>query len=141
MLLRAGCIIIGTFCLLQVANALEIAAGEWELSVKQNVSGMPAGIPVQKYRECFSDNDPIPTSFLQARNCHVEEQKILHRTVHYRVNCFTDNGSIVNIGKIRFGDFKIKGSSKTELGDVAGKTMVIRYSFTGRRLGECTLSH
>jgi len=111
--------------------------GEWELVVKQNVSGMPVGIPETHYRECFTEADPIPTSFLKARSCDILEQRVVHRTVHYKINCFTENGSIINEGKIRFGSRKITGNSKTDLGDVAGKTTVLRYKFTGRRIGEC----
>lgn len=118
-------------------TALDMVEGEWELLVKQNVSGMPMGIPPVHIRECFTEADPIPTSFLNARNCDVIEQRVVHRTVHYRINCFTEHGSVINKGKIRFGSRKITGNSKTDLGDVAGKTTVLRYKFTGRRIGEC----
>ena len=118
-------------------TALDMVEGEWELLVKQNVSGMPVGIPPVHVRECFTEEDPIPTSFLKARNCSVIDQRVVYRTVHYRLNCFTEHGSIINEGKIRFGSRKITGSSKTDLGDVAGKTTVLRYKFTGRRMGEC----
>jgi len=117
--------------------ALDMVEGEWELVVKQNVSGMPVGIPPVHVRECFTEDDPIPTSFLNARNCTVIDQRVVYRTVHYRINCFTEHGSIINEGKIRFSPRKIKGSSKSDLGDVAGKTTVLRYKFEGRRVGEC----
>jgi hypothetical protein len=119
--------------------ALEITPGEWELTVKQNVSGMPVGVPTQKHRECFSDDDPIPTSFLKARQCDVIEQRVRHRTVYFKVNCFTEHGSIINEGKIKFSSLKVSGDSKTDLGEVAGRTSVLRYKFTGRRIGECSL--
>ncbi|MGD8784154.1 MAG: hypothetical protein PVF28_00305 [Thioalkalispiraceae bacterium] len=118
-------------------NALEMVEGEWELVVKQNVSGMPVGIPPTHHRECFTEADPIPTSFLKARSCDVIEQRVVYRTVHYKINCFTENGSVINEGKIRFGARKISGSSKTNLGDVAGRNTVLRYKFKGRRIGEC----
>lgn len=119
------------------STALDMVEGEWELKVKQNVSGMPVGIPPTHYRECFTEADPIPTSFLKASNCEIIEQRVVYRTVHYRINCFTENGSIINEGKIRFGSRKITGSSKTDLGEVAGRNSVLRYKFTGRRIGEC----
>jgi len=117
--------------------ALDMVEGEWELEVKQTVSGMPIRIPAMHYRECFTEADPIPTSFLKARNCDVIDQRVVYRTVHYRINCFTENGSMINEGKIRFGSRKISGDSKTDLGDVAGRNSVLRYKFTGRRIGEC----
>ena len=109
-------------------SALDLTEGEWELEVKQTVSGMPVANPPISIRECFTEADPIPTSFLNARSCHVMEQRVRHRTVYYKVNCFTEHGSVINEGKIRFGNFKITGSSKTDLGDVAirGKAEVIK---------------
>jgi len=145
MLVRISSIIrnIVSVSLIGIASysyALDIVPGEWDITVKHSVSGFPVGSPPQKFRECFSDADPIPTSFLQARSCDVIEQRVRHRTVYYRVNCFTENGSIINEGKIRFSASKITGNSKTDLGEVAGRPMVLRYKFTARRRGECTLN-
>lgn len=125
------------FIINSAAHSLEFPEGEWELEVKYNISGMPIANPPELHRECFSVEDPIPTSFLRARSCDIIDKRVRHRTVYYRINCFTEHGSVINQGKIRFGSFKITGSSTTELGDVAGKRSTLRYKFTGRRIGEC----
>ncbi len=140
MMIRYVFLLVVFFGLNSYVSALEVTAGEWEITVKQYVSGMPVGVPEQKYRECFSDDDPIPTSFLKARQCDVIKQHVRHRTVYYKVNCFTEHGSIINEGKIRFSSFKISGSSKTDLGKIAGRPNTLGYKFTGRRIGECTLA-
>lgn len=119
------------------SQALDITEGEWQLEVRQTISGTPVGVPTMYYRECFSEADPVPTSFLNARSCTVIEERVVHRTVHYKLNCYTEHGSIINEGKIRFSAYKITGKSRTDLGDVAGRTTVLRYSFTGRRIGDC----
>ena len=119
------------------AHAFDMVEGEWELEVKYTVSGMPIANPAEHYRECFTREDPIPTSYLNARQCQVIEQHTRHRTVFFKLSCLTEHGSVINEGKIRFGSMKITGDSKIDLGDVAGKTTVMRYKFTGRRLGEC----
>lgn len=120
-----------------LAFPIEFTAGEWELTVKQSVKGMPAGIPPVTWRECLSPANPIPIKYLQARSCDVIEQHEVYRTLHFRMNCFTENGSMINEGKIRYSDFKISGDSKSELADVAGQDIVLRYKFAGRRLGDC----
>jgi hypothetical protein len=119
------------------AAAVDMVEGEWELTVKHTVGGMPINHPDQHFIECFTQTDPIPTSYLQARSCQILEQNELHRTVSFKLNCMTENGPIINEGKIHFSSLKISGESKTDLGDVAGKTSVLRYRFTGRRLGDC----
>jgi len=137
---RFNILLLSLISLSSSVSALEVAAGEWEIKVNQYVSGMPIGIPEQTHRECFSDEDPLPTSFLKARSCDVIKQKVRHRTITYKVNCFTEHGSIINEGKIRFSSFKFSGSSKTDLGKIAGRPNTLGYKFTGRRIGECTLA-
>ena len=119
------------------AFAVDIVEGEWELTVKYTVSGMPVNNPAEHYRECFTQEDPIPTSYLNAHSCQILEQNTRYRTVSFRLNCETEHGPVINEGKIHFTPMKISGDSKIDLGDVAGKTTVMRYKFTGRRLGDC----
>lgn len=118
-------------------QAIEFQGGEWELTVKQMVNGMPVSREATIYRECLTPTNPIPTSYLRAQRCDVLEQRDRHRTVFYKMSCYTDNGSLINEGQVRFGSFKITGDSKSELGQVAGRPMVMQYKFEGRRLGEC----
>lgn len=117
--------------------AVDMVEGEWELTVKYTLSGMPVENPAEHYRECFTQEDPIPTSFLNARSCQILEQRERHRTVYFKLNCNTEHGPIVNEGKIHFTSMKITGDSKIDLGDVAGRNSVMHYKFTGRRLGDC----
>lgn len=116
-------------------SASEFTPGEWEFEVSYTVSGMPAGVSKQTYRECMQQ--PVPTVFLQARSCDYLETGQRGRTVHYKVNCFTENGTLLNEGSVRYSDGKARGSSRSDLGDVAGRNSVLRYRFTGRYLGAC----
>ena len=135
--MQAYLFVISLMLLTSSVAAVDIVEGEWELTVKYTMSGMPISNPVEHYRECFSQEDPIPTSFLNARNCQIIDQHIRYRTVYYRLNCFTEHGSIINEGKIHFSAMKIYGDAKSDLGEVAGRNSVLRYKFTGRRLGDC----
>ena len=112
-------------------------AGEWELAVKQDISGMPTGNPAVYYRECLSAESPIPKVFLSAQSCDVTYQHTRYHTVMWKMNCMTDNGTVKNEGNITFKDLKISGQSKSAAGDILGRNTTVRYSFSGRRLGEC----
>ena len=131
-----GLLILFLFATINSVFAVDMVEGEWELKVKYTVSGMPVANPAEHYRECITHEDLIPTSFLNARNCEVIEQRERHRTIYFRINCFTEHGSVINEGQIRFGSMRISGKSKTDLGDVAGRPKIMRYKFTGRRIGE-----
>lgn len=120
--------------------AADFTPGQWEFSVRYTISGMPAAVPTQKFEQCLTEANPVPTVFLQASSCDVLEQQKLHRTLHYKVNCFTRDGTLVNEGEVRFSGGKARGKSKSDLGDVAGRNSVLRYKFTGRYIGACQLN-
>ena len=119
------------------ASALELKEGEWELSLRQGVTGMPSAMGVTVWRECLTQEHPIPTLYLQAQSCDVLEQHALYRSLRYKLSCYTEHGTLSNEGKIHYGDLKIEGESKSDFGEVAGRHMVVRYKFEGRRLGDC----
>jgi len=125
------------FILPATLMAGEFQPGEWEFAVKYTISGMPANVPQQKFRQCMKDADSVPTVFLQAQSCDLLEFKQRHQTIQYKVNCFTDNGTLLNEGKLNFSADRLRGTSKSDLGDVAGRNSVIRYKFTGKYLGQC----
>jgi hypothetical protein len=119
------------------AYALDFKEGEWELTVKQGVKGMPSGMGAMTWRECLTQSRPIPTVYLQARSCDVLDQHVVYRTLRYKLSCYTEHGSLTNEGKIHFGGLKFTGDSKSDVGDVAGKNILVRYKFEGRRIGDC----
>ena len=119
------------------AYALDFEDGEWELVVRQGVKGMPSGMGTLQWREGLTRSNPIPTMYLKARSCSVIEQHAVYHTLHYKMSCYTEHGTITNAGKIHYSDFKLNGDSKSDLGIVAGENMVVRYKFEGRRIGEC----
>ncbi len=119
------------------ALAFDFKEGEWELSVKTTISGMPTGFPLTKYRQCLSIANPVPTAFLNARSCDVMELKKLHRALTYKINCFTENGTVISEGKVRFSTVKLKGTAKSDLNGVTGRNSILRYKFTGKYLGSC----
>lgn len=118
-------------------SALEMMAGEWELVVKQDIGGLPTGNSAVYYRECLRAESPIPKVFLAAQSCDVTYQHTRYHTVLWKMNCMTDNGTVYNEGSITYQNLKISGQSRSAAGDVLGRNTTVRYSFTGRRIGEC----
>jgi hypothetical protein len=134
---RTCLLFVSLFSVATSAHAFEFKEGQWELVVKQSLKGMPTGMPVTRWRECLHQSDPIPKAFLQARSCEVVDQHTVYRTLKYKLSCYGDNGTFVTEGKIRFGDFKLTGKARSDLGEVGGRSMVTRYKFEGRRIGDC----
>jgi len=129
--------IAALLCSTAVHAAIDLKAGEWEFTVRYTISGMPSNTTPQKFRQCLSADDPIPTVFLQARSCSIIEQDVQYRTLRYKLNCFTQDGTLINEGKVRYNGARASGTSKSDLGSVAGRNSVLRYKFEGRFLGSC----
>jgi len=119
------------------ARALDFKPGNWKLVLTQSVKGMPGGFQRIEWQECLTKSDPIPKAYLNASGCQVLEQKMVYRTLHYKMSCYSEHGTLTNVGKIHFGDFRISGSSKSDMGVVDGQNMIVRYKFQGRRVGDC----
>lgn len=136
-LVQLSCVTLVYLLTTMTACAFEFREGEWELTVRQGVKGMPTGMGVMTWRECLTQSKPIPTMYLQARSCDVLEQHAVYRTLRYKLSCYTEHGSITNEGKIHYGDSKLNGDSKSDSGDVAGQKILVRYKFEGRRIGDC----
>lgn len=117
--------------------AANFTDGVYEIVVTQGMKGMPGGMGSYRWRECLASDKPMPTKYLQAQSCDVLELKTLYRTVHYKLSCFNPNGSFINEGKLRFSGTQINGKSKSNMGAVDGESMVMRYKFRGRRIGNC----
>lgn len=135
--LQRCCLLFAGLSIAVAAQALDFTSGEWELVVRQSVKGMPSGMGTVQVRECLTHENPIPKLYLQARNCEVLESHAVYHTLHYKMSCYSDNGTFTNEGKIHFGSFRIDGNSKSDMAAVAGQNMVIRYKFEARRVGDC----
>lgn len=134
----------GLLMLLLVATALtqqvfadNLHDGEWELRVRQSVPGLPTGMAELRWRECLSSTHLIPTTYLQASSCDVLSQHMVYHTLHYKLSCFGKHGTFTNKGQIHFGRLRLSGNSKSDTGSVAGQNTVVRYRFTGQRIGLC----
>jgi len=135
-----SCIVAGLLLLAStnsVQAELKFKPGKWQLTLSQSLQGMPGGFQKLRWEECLSQADPIPKAYLQARSCDVQEQNAVYRTLHYKMSCFTEHGTLTNQGKFHFGDFRIEGVSKSDMGVVDGRDMIVRYKIEGRRVGDC----
>ena len=119
-----------------MSMATSFTPGMWEFEVRYTMGGMPTNVPKQSFRQCMQT--PVPTVFLQARSCNTMSLKQRGRTVHYKLNCFTENGTLINQGSVRFAQGRARGSSRSELGDAVGRNSVMGYMFSARYLGACS---
>lgn len=119
------------------AQAMDFQTGEYEIAVSQGIRGLPGGMGSMKWRECLTIDKPIPSRYLQVDSCDVLELKTAYRTLQYKMSCFNEKGTIVNVGRIHLGQSQLSGKSKSEVSGEPGESIVVRYKFRGRRIGNC----
>ncbi len=130
------------FCFmpLNASAAPNMQDGQWEITTKMEMKGMPAHMsrPIT-YTHCMTRNDAIPQKREKNKDCTMKSQKVVGNTVTWDMVCKDKDGSVMeSTGKITYKGDKFDGAMKaTMTGRESGK-MVINYKMNGRRLGPCT---
>lgn len=126
--------------LIASAAGPNIQEGQWEITMKMEMQGMPAHMshPIT-YTQCLTKNDAVPQKREANKDCSMKKQKITGNTVSWEMVCKDrDGGTIESAGKITYRSDKFDGTMKaTMTGRETGK-MVMGYKMSGRRLGPCT---
>ncbi|MFM9887647.1 MAG: DUF3617 domain-containing protein, partial [Burkholderiales bacterium] len=82
-ILIGAALVAPTACLAQ-ANMRE---GNWEVTVKMEMVGMPFAMPAQIVNQCVTNKDLVPDMSQQDQSCIVREQKVVGDTVSWRMQC------------------------------------------------------
>ncbi len=120
-----------------VAHA-EMKAGEWELTVKMKMPGVPIPMPPIKVKQCMNPDQPIPAVGSPDQECKVKDHKTEGDKVTWTVECKQPDGSsMTGSGEMTFKDTTMTGSQKIT-GSALGPNGTMEYSFSGKWLGPCT---
>lgn len=116
-------------------------AGNWEVTVKMNMPGLPMEMPPIKHNECVTEamvRDPqwaMPKGGVTgegANDCKVSDYKLAGNTATWRLTC-TKPTPITGIGEIAYAGDTYKGTMTLDMG---GQKMAMAYD--ARRIGDCT---
>jgi hypothetical protein len=119
------------------AQQVNMQDGLWEVSVKMEMPGMPAGMGAQTLRKCYTPADVQDASRTTPRddNCQVSDVKVQGDTVTWSVSCkppqaMTGTGTMTYRGSSYAGrmNFSVKEG---------GQTMTMQQTISGKRVGPC----
>jgi hypothetical protein len=122
---------------LGVAQKVNMQDGLWEISVKMEMPGMPAGVGAQTIRKCYTPSDVQDASRTVPKDdhCQVTDFKAQGDTVSWSVRCkppqeMTGTGTMTYKGTSYAGrmSFSMKES---------GQTMNMQQTISGKRIGPC----
>jgi hypothetical protein len=121
--------------------ALDIKEGLWEITVKMEMTAMPAGVPAQILHQCITGkdlDDPRRMTYAGGphdERCRFSDYRVQGNTATWSWAC-TGEGAMTGNGTLTFSGTFYKGTNRISMqhtGPVKHTTM----HYTGRRLGDC----
>ncbi len=113
---------------------INMKEGEWEITTKMEMTGMPMQIPPQTNKQCITKQDMLPQNNKPENgDCKVKNMKTSGGTVSWVIECDSPNGKSSGSGKITYSGNTMKGSIKMKVpGNIQMTTKL-----TGKRIGPC----
>jgi hypothetical protein len=123
-----------------VAGAVSVKPGEWSITTKIKMDGVPFQMPAITFKHCLTEKDVIPPANSpqqKPQNCEVLSQKIEGNTVTYSTVCTDKKGSSSKIdGAITYTGDSFAG--KTNIATTNnGRTTNMSSELAGKWLGSC----
>jgi len=106
--------------------------GQWEITTKMEMPGMPMQIPPQTRNQCLTKKDVVPQKVEPGQDCKMVTKKIKGDTVTWVMECETSEGPTVLDGHVTYKGEIFEGVIKMKQG---GKEITQKLS--GRWIGKC----
>jgi len=129
-----------------VACALPCAAegptvnpGEWQITAKTEMTGMPMQMPAQTvtYSVCMTPDRPVPTGPDQQKECKLLDVKAEGDAVSWAIECNGAQGQMKGSGKIVYQGDSLAGDQTMTVSAAQGMSLKIVMHMTGKHVGPC----
>jgi hypothetical protein len=111
--------------------------GNWEVTVKMEMVGMPFAMPAQTFNQCVTKKDLVPDMSQQDQSCIVKEQKVVGDTVSWRIQCKARDGTMDGEGRIKYAGKTYTGETQMRMTQKSGEVMNMKSSMQGKHTGAC----
>ncbi|MCP4374226.1 MAG: DUF3617 family protein [Deltaproteobacteria bacterium] len=132
---KKGCIILGMlFIFVSVSfSGPLLKEGLWEITSKMEIPGMPVPMPPITFKQCMTNQNPVPTQSQSGQECRTKNIKTKGNTVSWDMICDSQEGEMKSSGKITYKGDRFNGVVMT---DIPGQGQM-KMTMTGRRIGKC----
>jgi len=110
----------------------DISEGQWEITVKMEIPGMPMAMPAVTNMQCLTTKDHVPWKTQQSDACKLSDSKTKGNTVYWTVKCGGQNASTTT-GEITYSGDTFEGVMNIETAGAPQMTSHIK----GKRVGPC----
>jgi len=112
----------------------DIREGQWEITTKMEIPGMPTNMPPVKNTQCLTDKDFVPENSQPGQDCKFPETKVTGNTVTWTMECKGKGGEMKGTGKIVYSGDSFKGTMKMQMPQ---SNMEMTAHMEGKRIGDC----
>ncbi|MBW2607032.1 MAG: DUF3617 family protein [Deltaproteobacteria bacterium] len=129
------CLILGmlfVFVSVSFAGSL-LKEGLWEITSKMEIPGMPVPMPPITFKQCMTNQNPVPNQSQSGQECRMKNIKTKGNTVSWDMVCDSQQGEMKSSGKITYKGDRFNGVVLT---DIPGQGQM-KMTMTGRRIGKC----
>ncbi|AMV70983.1 hypothetical protein JCM30471_28020 [Desulfuromonas carbonis] len=117
--------------------ATEMQPGEWEMTMKTEMPGMPFPIPPMKYKMCLTPEKMVPQQQDPKQECKMLENKVVGSTVSWVMECRDKQGVTRSEGSITYQRESMEGTIHTTIDSKQDGAMEMNQKLSGKRLGAC----
>ena len=117
----------------QAAGPVDMQDGQWEITTRVEMPGIPVQIPPMTVSQCITQKDLIPPSEQPDSECTVTSNQISGNTVTWSIECKGEGGNTRGDGQITYHGDRFEGSMKMSMPE--GMSMTNHMS--GKRIGPC----
>jgi len=111
--------------------------GLYEITSQVQMSGMPEGaIPAQTFKNCLTEQNPIPSADASSSGCTVKDFQQNRGTFKWKMECNQQGQTMTGEGSMTFSGDTFTGTSTMVMGPQAGNMQVVSL-MTGKRIGDC----
>ena len=111
--------------------------GNWEVTAKMEIVGMPFAMPATTYNQCVTKKDLVPDMSQKDQSCVVQEQKVVGDTVSWRIQCKGKDGTMDGEGRIKYAGKSYTGEMQMRMKEKSGNVMTMKTSMQGKHTGAC----
>ncbi len=115
-----------------IAHAQNMKEGQWEITMKMEMPGMPMQMPPQTYTHCLTKKDLVPQKTERGQECKLVKQDVKADTVSWVIECKTPEGPAVSEGKVTYKSETFDGVVK-----VKHSGMEMTQKLNGKWIGPC----
>jgi hypothetical protein len=122
---------------LVASAAPNMEEGNWEVTTKMEMEGMPFAMPASKHNQCMTKKDAIPDTSQKNQDCKMLDQNMSGDTVSWKVQCKGKDGTVDGDGKITYSGKTYDGVMQAKMTSPKGEVNVMKMSFQGKHTGAC----